>query len=353
MKVYVLPADNYGCGHYRLIWPALYLKSQGLDVTILPPSSESGIKARTQKMADGTDRVVAVQIPSDTDVLVVQRPAHPLQVQIMAIARSNKIAVVVDMDDDMSRIHPGNVAFQMYRHNNRQTPLSWKHAMECCKVATLVTTSTAALGKVYAKHGRGVVIDNYVPEACLQVDSPAVGGFGWAGTTLSHPSDLPVMGDSARKLVKEGHKFRVVGSGEKVRNQLKLPSDPDCTGSVDLSDWVSTIGQTYDVGVIPLEASAFNTSKSRLKGIEHMAAGKPWIASPREEYRRLQRESGCGFLADSPKEWYSQLKRLLEDDVLRKEQAEMGRQYMQTQTIQANAWRWAEAWERALKSERG
>lgn len=353
MKVYVLPADNYGCGHYRLIWPAEVLRKQGVDVVVLPPAQDSGIKAKTQRMSDGTERVVSVQVPTDADVLVVQRPAHPLQVQIMAIARSNKIAVVVDMDDDMSSIHPGNIAFQMYRHNNRQTPLSWKHAMECCKVATLVTTSTAALGKVYAKHGRGIVIDNYIPEACLQVDSPEVGGFGWAGTTLSHPNDLPVMGDSARKLVQEGYPFRVVGSGEKVRDQLKLPSEPDRTGSVDLVDWVRTIGQTYDVGVIPLESSSFNTSKSRLKGIEHMAAGKPWISSPREEYRRLRRESGCGFLANSPKEWYSQLKTLLTDDVLRKEQAEMGRQYMETQTIQANAWRWLEAWETALKMERG
>jgi hypothetical protein len=353
MKVYVLPADNYGCGHYRMIWPAKVLQQQGVDITILPPSQESGIQARTERLADGTERVVAVQIPEDTDVLVVQRPAHPLQVQIMAIARSNGIAVVVDMDDDMSRIHPGNIAFHTYRHSNKVTPLSWKWAMECCKTASLVTTSTAALLKTYAKHGRGVVIDNYVPEATLSFDSPVADGFGWAGTTLSHPTDLCILGTAAQKLTDEGYPFRIIGDGRDVARQLKLRSEPDCTGSVDLVDWVRTIGRTYGVGIIPLETSAFNTAKSRLKGIEHFASGVPWVASPRAEYRRLAREAGCGLLADTPKEWYSQVKLLLTDDALRKEQVEMGRQYMKTQTIQANAWRYLEAWTAALKFERG
>jgi hypothetical protein len=48
-----------------------------------------------------------------------------------------------------------------------------------------------------------------------------------------------------------------------------------------------------------------------------------------------------------------QLKRLMTDDVLRKEQAEAGTEYMKDQTLQANAWRWATAWEEALKIERG
>lgn len=353
MKVYVLPADTHGCGHYRLIWPAKVLQQQGVDVTILPPAKDSGIQAKTEELEDGTQRVLSVSIPADADVLVVQRPAHPLQAQMIDIVRSNKVAVVIDMDDDMSSIHSGNVAYHAYRHSNTASPLSWRWATECCKRATLVTTSTAALQKVYAKHGRGVVIDNYVPAAVLYFDKPEVGGFGWAGTTASHPADLQVAGTAAGRLMTEGYDFRVVGDCSKVKQNLRLPSEPSYTGTVPLENWVHTIAQTYDVGMVPLEASAFNASKSRLKGIEHMAVGIPWVASPREEYRRLQRESGCGLLAASPKEWYSQLKLLLTDDVLRKEQAEQGRQYMQDQTIQANAWRQAEAWHMALEMERG
>jgi glycosyltransferase involved in cell wall biosynthesis len=105
--------------------------------------------------------------------------------------------------------------------------------------------------------------------------------------------------------------------------------------------------------MVPLSPSPFNTSKSRLKGIEMMAAGVAWVASPRAEYRRLRRESGCGYLAETPKDWYNRLNQLLKDEPLRKEQVEMGREYMKDQTYEANAWRWAEAWERAYKVQRG
>lgn len=351
--MYVLPADLSGCGHYRLIWPALVLQNQGVDVTILPPAKESGILARTRDRPDGTQEIMSIQVPADADVMVVQRPAHPLQAQMIDVMRANGIAVVVDMDDDMSAIAPGNIAFHAYRHSNKQSQLSWRYAMDSCQHATMVTTSTATLQKVYARRGNGVVIDNYVPEAVLTEVTPASDGFGWAGVTHSHPEDLQMTGLVPRQLREEGHPLRVVGGQSKVKEKLRLTSEPEYTGSIGLEHWVNTIASTYIVGMIPLEASAFNRAKSRLKGIEHMAAGVPWVASPREEYRRLNRESGCGFLADTPKEWYAQLKRLLTDDVLRKEQIDMGRQYMKDQTFQAQAWRWAEAWETALKIQRG
>jgi glycosyltransferase involved in cell wall biosynthesis len=151
----------------------------------------------------------------------------------------------------------------------------------------------------------------------------------------------------------EGHQVRVVGGRSKVKECLRLKEAPSCTGSVELSEWVRRIGESLDVGMVPLAPTSFNTSKSRLKGIEYMSAGVPWVGSPREEYRRLNRESGCGLLADTPKDWYSKLTQLLKDDVLRKEQAEAGREFMKTQTYQANAWRWAEAWTKALEIQRG
>lgn len=351
MKVYVYPADHYGCGHYRLIWAAQALQLQGVDVAIMAFGSKSGLQARVRDEPDGTQKVVGLRVPDDADVVVVQRPAYPLQPAMIEILRSNGIAVVVDMDDDMTCIRPGNVAFDTYRSGST-SGYNWRYASDSCRNATYVTTSTARLQKVYAKHGRGTVIDNYVPEAALVKESVDTDGFGWAGTTLSHPTDLQVMGNATQKLIDEGYPFRIVGPDRKVKECLRLKETPFCTGTVDLADWVRTISQTYSVGLVPLESSNFNSAKSRLKGIENMAAGIPWVASPREEYRRLHRESGCGLLADTPKDWHSLIKLLLTNATLREEQAQRGRDYMVKQTIQANAWRWAEAWQTALKLER-
>lgn len=348
MRIYVIPADSHGCGHYRLIWVYDVLKQQGHDVVLVPPKSGQGFLAKTMMNASGEEVLTSIQMPGDMDVVVIQRPAHPLQPQMIDILRQNGVAVVVDMDDDMSCIHPDNMAYHLYRPGSG-SPFSWKHAVESCKRATFVTTSTQSLQRVYAKHGRGMVLDNYVPEAYLQFPKPETGNFGWAGTTKSHPNDLQVTGKAAQQLIDEGYRLQIVGGDARVRGALRLRDTPQMTGSVGIADWALSIADNLDVGMVPLAPTSFNTSKSRLKGIELMSVGVPWVASPREEYRRLAREAGCGLLADTPKQWYSQLKLLLTDDVLRKEQAEAGRTYMQDQTYQARAWLWMEAWTKAYE----
>ena len=338
--------------HYRLIWPASLLAQQGLDVTIMPPNEKSGFLAKVGTKDNGDQELTSVTVPEDANVIVLQRPAHPLQPQMVAMMRKNGIAVVVDMDDDMSSIHPDNIAYKMY-HPRSDSPMSWRNATESCKLATLVTTSTRQLQRVYAKHGRGMVLDNYVPEAYLRMETGSSNTFGWAGTTKSHPNDLQVAGGVYQRLIDEGFPFKVVGGKSNVKAAARLREEPDCTGSIPLNEWARRIAQEISVGAIPLAATAFNASKSRLKGIEYMAVGVPWVGSPREEYRRLNRESGCGLLASTPKEWYSKLRLLLTDEVLRKEQAEAGKAYMINQTYQAQAHQWAEAWTRAYEMERG
>jgi glycosyltransferase involved in cell wall biosynthesis len=257
------------------------------------------------------------------------------------------------MDDDMSTLSQHHIAFRLYS-TRTASKFSWRNAVESCKAATMVTTSTSTLQHTYANPGRGVVLDNYLPAACLRFDEPKPEpGFGWAGTVSSHPDDLQVVGNSVQKLIDEGHAFRVVGDGKKLKAPLRLREDPWATGGLGLDQWVRTMQRTLQVGMVPLASTKFNASKSRLKGIEYMAGGIPWVASPRQEYRRLVRESGCGLLADTPKQWYQQLKLLLTDEVLRKEQVEAGREYMKDQTYEDQAWRWAEAWERAVEIQKG
>lgn len=349
MKVVVFPADAYACGHYRLIWPAQILQQQeGWDIYIVPPNGKAGFQVKT----DENNRLLELTAPQ-CDLVVLQRPGHMLQPQLVQALRQAGIAIVIDMDDDMSTMSQHHLAFRLYSTRSN-SHYSWRHALDACKLATFVTTSTSTLQQVYAPHGRGAVLDNYVPEACLGFEEPRPEpGFGWAGTVSSHPDDLQVTGGAVQRLRNEGHYFRVVGDGKRLSGPLKLTSEPWATGGVGLDQWVRTIQRTLQVGMVPLAPTKFNTSKSRLKGLEYMAGGVPWVASPRQEYRRLVRESGCGLLANTPKEWYQQLKRMLTDEVLRKEQVEMGNEYVKGQTLQAQAWRWAEAWTRAVEIQRG
>jgi hypothetical protein len=329
------------------------LHAHGFNVQILPPSKNSGFLAKTEVQPNGVERLVSLQIPDDADVIVVQRPAHPFQPAMIEMMRANGVAVVVDMDDDMSTIHPNNIAYQTYRHRS-SSMWSWKYAAESCKRATLVTTTTPALQKTYAKHGRGVILDNYVPKVYLTTPKFETGAFGWSGSMASHPNDPQVTRPAVQRLIDAGYAFMIIGEGkEKARQAFGLRSMPTATGTTNMAEWLIRIAEAIDVGMVPLDATSFNTAKSRLKGIEFMSAGIPWVASPRAEYRKLLKDAGCGFLAENARDWYNMVKRLLDDDVLREEQAQAGKAYMETQTYEANAWRWAEAWEHAYKMERG
>lgn len=348
MKVFILPADMGGCGHYRLINAAEYLRSKGHDITIQYPNNEAntGFEVHFQD-----DVMIDFKLPvDDVDVVVMQRVSHEWHLQVIPLMRQKGIATVIDMDDDLSCIHPSNKAYWNYHPRNTNTPFSFKTAAEVCRASTYVTVSTQLLMKVYAGHGRGQVLDNYVPSRYLSIikeprQEPI---FGWAGTVQSHPTDLLVCGKSVPTLIGKGHKFMVIGPPDGVAKQFRLTEKPQATGIVSMAGWASAMSN-IDVGMAPLEASTFNRSKSRLKPLEYNSLGIPYVASPREEYRRYHRESGGGVLVDTGKEWVSAIDELMRDDVKRKELGEQGKAYAATQTIEKHAWRWWEAWTNAYE----
>jgi glycosyltransferase involved in cell wall biosynthesis len=344
MKILLLPADTAGCGYYRMLWAGLHLQTLGHDIDIWWPTKGRGIEIKLED-----EEIIDCSVPGDADVLVMQRVSHRWHSQVIKLLRAKGIAIVVDMDDDLNQIHRLNSAYLNY-HPRSNTPYSWKNAAQACKDATLVTLSTKTLVNVYARHGRGVVIDNYVPASYLETPEQHEEIFGWAGTTQSHPADLQVTGSAVRELVDEGYKFEVIGPPSTVQQALRLKEAPAVTGIVPLEDWPQALSR-LKVSMAPLELSPFNSSKSRLKAIEASACGVPWVASPRTEYRRLFAESGAGILADTPKAWYKAIKQLMDDDAMRKDLGERGREYMQTQTIEANSWRFLEAWTKAYEMQ--
>lgn len=340
----VLPADDTGCGSYRLSWPAQYLAYLGHDVEICWFGQRGKF---TFTSLDGKT-ISTIAVPRNVDVMVFQRISSAIHAEAILELRRHGIAVVMDMDDDLTRIHPDSTAHDRY---HRDPVHSWANTVKACMNSTLVTVSTKALLKVYAKHGRGHVIDNYVRGSDLEIKHEDSDVFGWPGHTGTHAGDLPVVGTAVRELIDEGHAFRVVSAPSDVRRQLLLRSEPDYTGRIPTIEWTEAVTQ-LGVGMAPLCSSVFNRSKSRLKLAEMSAVGVPWVASPSPEYRRFHQESGTGILASSPREWRHGLGSLLADSSLRAEMGEAGRAFMADQTIEANAWRWWEAWELALKLQR-
>lgn len=350
MRVYVFPADLSGCGSYRLIWPAQALRAQGHDVTVVIPDQRTG-DVGLRGMQDQRGDLVSVNVPPDADVMVFQRITMRQLAQAVPLIRAQGVAVVVDMDDDLTCIHPANIAWSAMHPTRGKPGHSWHNATQACVDATLVTVSTPALLKTYAPHGRGVVVENCVPERYLHVPHADSAAIGWGGSTHSHPDDLQTVGTSVARLAREGHQVGVVGDGIGVRAALGLDAEPAASGVVSLEQWPTALAG-LGVGVAPLAESRFNAGKSWLKPLEYAACGVPWVASPRAEYRRLHHDYGIGVLADRPKDWYRHLKALAGDPSRRREMSEAGRAAAAHLTIEGNAWRWVDAWERAFRSQR-
>lgn len=315
----------------------------GHDVKI-SPFGQRGIFEVIAK--DG--KLTGLRYPKSVDVMVFQRVSHRLHVQAITELRRQGVAVVMDLDDDLSRIHRDNVAKKFYQRGGLHSP---ENVMKAAQDATLVTVTTPALMKTYVHHGRGELLDNYVCGSDLLEEHEDSATFGWGGDTRTRGGDWTMPGRTVAKLVNEGFHFRVVGNSAGLKQKLGLPADPDSSGWVPIDKFMGELAK-LGVGMAPLLPSEFNRAKSRLKPIQMAAAGVAWVGSPSDEYKRFQAESGTGLLARTPDDWYDHLKRLLTDRGLRTEMSARGREYMQTQTIERNAWRWWAAWERALEIER-
>lgn len=322
-----------------MIWPGQHLAAAGHDVEVVDAHDR-----RVRVVMDG-DTVRDVLV--DADVVVLQRVTHAYMAQAVGVMRAKGITVIVDVDDDLSAIHPSNPAWAVHRPGTGLH--SWHNLALACRNASLVTVSTPALLGLYARHGRGHVLPNYLPDMYYGIERQDSDLVGWPGSFHSHPNDPESVGGAMARLVDEGAQFVMRGDSTGAGRAFGLAEDPP-GGAVAIEEWPAAVA-ALGVGIAPLADTRFNAAKSWLKPLEMSACGVPWVASPRVEYRRLH-EMGAGVLADRPRTWYRELKRLRESPALRQELSEAGRAVAAQLRLRDHSWRWMEAWQRAVDLDR-
>lgn len=352
MKVYIYPADVTGCGHFRLIWPAEQLIKEGHDITIMWPNE------RGHFGADIRNGVIhSVNYPQDADVIVLQRVSHRHLADAVGWIRDRGVAVVMDVDDDLSAIHPTNPAWTLMHPKSSGTGFStdhsWNNTLTAAKNCTLTTVSSDALTQRYRGAHGARVLHNRVPDHYLDVPHQDSDLIGWGASVLTHPDDGPEAATAISRLTGEGHRFRIIGSGEEARTVFDVPEGMmECTGPAPMNQWPLHLTE-LGIGIAPLAGTKFNAAKSYLKPLEYAALGIPCVASPRAEYRLLHDTHGIGVLADKPKHWYRALKKLVTEDAYRQDTGTRARETAANLTYSAHAWRWLEVWDEALRLQRG
>ena len=348
--------DMWGCGHYRMTWPAIAaarLDPVAMAVFQVPPSDRQiSLDVNQQGM------VVREHFPPDADVIVFQRPTSGYLVQAIPLLQRRGVAVVVDMDDDLGHIDPRNPAWMVHQptirgpRGQRAPNLhNYANARLACRHADLVTVSTPPLADTYGAHGRVQVLYNQVPARYLDVAHHDSTLAGWPGALHSHPNDLQQMGAAIAQHVAAGGRFKVIGDPEGCGRPLGLAADPDGAGVVALHAWPDAVTE-LGIGLAPLADTRFNRAKSWLKPLEMSAVGVPWLATDLPEYRRWHATGGGGLLLSKPKHWASALRTLAASADMRADLAGAGRAAAADHTVEGNAWRWAEAWAQAHANHR-
>lgn len=374
MTVLLYPADQYGCGHHRLIWPCEVLRHQGYADEVTYVSQRD----RRLEMGFDEDNVLQwINLPEGVDVVVFQRITDARLVQAVTYLRKRGVAVVIDVDDDLSSIHPSHPAFLQVNPNRarhevargiaagfikspqqaagiqerfeKQFTHSFRNLEEACSLATLVTVSTDGLLQRYAKHGRGVVLNNYTPDHYLDVKHEDSDVVGWPAAFNSHPNDPPAVGNAIRRLVDDGVTFRMIGDSTGAGAAFGMRDDPP-GADVELDEWPHELTK-LGVGIACLANTQFNSRKSWLKPLELSAVGVPWVASPRAEYVKFHK-LGAGVLAEKPKEWYRVLRKLVDDPARRVELSLTGRAVATELRLSDHVWRHMETWQYARELQR-
>lgn len=371
---------------YRMVWPGRAVQEHaaeeyGLRVEIdgdddlgrrLLIAWDAPFSKYTDEATEWS-RPVALHTDPELDVAVFQRPLHCKYAPTFRLLKEAGVKVIVDVDDNFDVIDPANVAWHAsaehwmrdYEVNayaerfgkviiTRKTNNGWKfvpshlgsmnrlHWRAALKEADLVTCSTSALANHIRRYNRNVeVIDNYVTDI-LEHEEGERPVVGWTGSIATHPRDLPEIGGGLLYAKRSNDfTFKIVGTGSGVKEFTGVEPD-ETTGWVDIEDYHGAYG-TLDVALCPLNDSAFNRSKSRLKALEAASVGAVPVMSPLPEYTRIHDE-GVGFIARRSRDWGHLIRQLVSDDVLRKDMRDVGYDVASRNTLRGNAWRWAEIW---------
>jgi glycosyltransferase involved in cell wall biosynthesis/GT2 family glycosyltransferase len=239
--------------------------------------------------------------------------------------------LVYDLDDDLLDVE--GVMLRTGRSRQAAEELAERIRTFLTTADTVAVSTPGLADQVRAYCSRVVVIPNALDPGIWRLqDRPrlmAAGHerkagdpvrIGYIGTP-SHDSDVLLIKEAARRISEEyGNKvvFEIIGAFEgrtpPLGRNIALPRK---TTYPHFVDWLLK-RVNWDIGLIPLAEDRFNRSKSFLKFLEYAGLDLAIICSNHGAYRDAAKSgSNCLAVASSAEEWYSAMRKLIDDATLR------------------------------------
>jgi hypothetical protein len=309
--------------------PARVAKENGIDIEV-----RNYLNAET--IGDSIHRI----LDEGYDLVIYQRPLDKMLVDSIPFFQKMGTKVIVELDDDLERTPPSNVAYSAV-HPGANPKSNWNHLKRACSLADAMIVSTPSLQRY--KPGKAIVIRNKVPVWTTEIDHQKGQGLGWSGTLAVHAEDL-----HETRGALASYEMMIIGEKKGVKEVLRLEKEPHETGWLSIDEYLAAVGE-LDVGIAPLALTTFNRGKSYLKILEYAAGGTPFVCSPTPEYEYFVEKSGCGFVARKFKDWRRYVDMLMTDEALRATQGALARDYVKRNcTIEGGIEEWVDAWRSVL-----
>lgn len=328
MKAFFYTDDTGGCLYYRLQLPAQTLNELGHEVQV--KDSAVCVMREDGTLEDGEPWA---------DAYVIQRPANPMALKLIASRSRKGRRTLVEFDDALDIVPPFNEAQNRIKQANQDPGIMLK----AIHAAHGAICSTRELGERYRPLNADIrVLENCVDLSVWPVHRQQDGTLvvGWSGSA-THLGDIALLRGWIEGPIKRHRAvFRIGGAigYSQLFPLLEVEEQP----WVSIEDWPRTIA-ALDIGLAPLSDNAFNLCKSHLKPLEFAAAGIPCIVSDLPNYRRFVKHGETGFIVKHRRDWTKYLDLLLRDGNLRAEMGAAARAHAEGYDIRRHAGEWEEA----------
>ena len=295
--------DQGGCGYWRAAMPARYMDTSDLYIDITSGKVDFGHLL-------------------DYKTVFVQRIHDWESVEVLRRLKKLGKKIVYDIDDDLFSIPEGNPARNSIGRNEHMA------ALECMRIADVVTTTTRALQErlTYMLDG---IVPVIVPNAydfdsswlpTEQTGSPdGYKRIFWQGSN-THDLDWSECFEAVDIVMSKYDNLRMVVLGflpSLIQKNLKSKQwngKVEYMGPLEPEAYFQLIHHVRaEVGLAPVLQNAFNESKSPIKFMENAMIGMPTVASNVRAYSDYIKNGEDGFLCKGTEEWVKAIELCLND----------------------------------------
>lgn len=278
------------------------------------------------------------------DIIFIQREASFLGTSFFEKrAKKTGAYVIFDFDDSiwLADTSPGNKKWEFIKKPEK--------FFKALSFADCVIAGNSYLAERAVSVNKNTVIIPTTIDTNFHVPKPElrtgeVITIGWSGSisTIKHFETLVPVLLKIKERYKKKVKFKIIGDKHYSNTRIEITAVA-WTEATEVNEL-----NTFDIGIMPLADDAWANGKCGLKGLSYMACEVPVVLSGIGVNKEIITREKNGFLADSEKEWFEILCRLIENKDLRVEMGKAGRKtVIEHYSVEANKNKYLEVFSNA------